>query len=145
MSVKMAKTMKEIHPDSILLFKQGTFYHAYGKDALILLYYFDYKIKTVEKNVPTCGFPQNAINRVSAKLEREKINYITVDVKNDNDIVNQEDFKNLNRFEEVLEIAKKIVNLKRRIYAIESYLLDEIKSENIHKKIIEIENILYEN
>ena len=37
------------------------------------------------------------------------------------------------------------MNLKKRIYNIESYLLEEINSENINKKIIECENIIKES
>ena len=41
---KMIETIKEIHTKDICLFKIGTFYHAYGRDAYILSYMFGYKI-----------------------------------------------------------------------------------------------------
>ena len=144
-SVTIARNMKEIHPNTILMFRQGTFYHTFGKDAILLSYFFDYQIKTVEKSVANCGFPKNAINKVLARLEKEKINYILLDVKNNNDIEDEANFKNLNNYDKTYEKAKKIVNLKKRIYNIESYLLEEINSENINKKIIECENIIKES
>lgn len=45
--VRMAKNIKQVHMDSIIvvLFKIGSFYHAYSKDSYILSYLFEYKIK----------------------------------------------------------------------------------------------------
>ena len=34
------KTIKSIHPDSIILVKVGKFYNVYGKDSYILSYFF---------------------------------------------------------------------------------------------------------
>ena len=36
------KTIKSIHPDSIILVKVGKFYNVYGKDSYILSYFFKY-------------------------------------------------------------------------------------------------------
>ncbi|MBR3162534.1 MAG: hypothetical protein IKF17_00320 [Clostridia bacterium] len=85
-SVNIAKNMKEIHPDWIWLFKQGAFFHVYEKDAIIILYFFSYQIKTLDDNMQNCGFPKKSINKVIARLEREKVNYIVLDVKNENDV-----------------------------------------------------------
>ena len=60
---KMIETIKEIHTKDICLFKIGTFYHAYGRDAYILSYMFGYKIKDLEKNYKECGFPVSAISK----------------------------------------------------------------------------------
>ena len=40
----MVKNIKEIHPDTLLLFKVGVFCESYGKDSYILSYLFDYQI-----------------------------------------------------------------------------------------------------
>lgn len=53
---KMIETIKEIHTKDICLFKIGTFYHAYGRDAYILSYIFGYKIKDLEKNIKNVAF-----------------------------------------------------------------------------------------
>ena len=66
--VNMARNMKEVHPNSILLFRRGTFYYSYGKDAQIISYFFNYQIKNAEKNIPTCGFPKNSIKKVMARV-----------------------------------------------------------------------------
>ena len=33
--IDMAKNLKRIHPDYVMLYKVGSFYHAYGKDSYI--------------------------------------------------------------------------------------------------------------
>ena len=72
--VNMAKNIKEIHPNDLVIYKVGAFYNSYGKDAYILSYLFEYRIKEVELNISVAGFPKNAISKVIARLEREKIN-----------------------------------------------------------------------
>ena len=70
---EMIKTIKEIHKNDLCMFKIGTFYHCYGRDAYILSYIFVYKMKSLEKNYKECGFPVSAINKIMAKLEILKI------------------------------------------------------------------------
>lgn len=41
----MVKAIEQIHPKDVVLFKIGSFYHAYSKDSYILSYLFEYKIK----------------------------------------------------------------------------------------------------
>ena len=57
--LNMAKTIKKIHPDFLVLYKQGVFYHAYGKDSYIISAIFDYMLKT-QQNVATCGFSERS-------------------------------------------------------------------------------------
>ena len=106
---KMIETIKEIHTKDICLFKIGTFYHAYGRDAYILSYMFGYKIKDLEKKYKECGFPVSAISKVCAKLENNKINYLIIDRRNNYDVDEKEDYKNLNRYAEFYEKANKYV------------------------------------
>lgn len=138
--INMAKNIKQVHPDFVICYKVGAFYNCYGKDAYIISFLFRYRIKTVEKNVPITGFSRNAISRVSAKLEKEKINYILIDTKNNYDVDAQEDFKNLNKYKEVLEKSKKIVNIRLRIEKIKEKLLEEQDIEKVRK----IEDIINE-
>ena len=43
----MIKEIKAIHPEYVAIVKNGTFYSVYGKDACIILYLLEYKIKEV--------------------------------------------------------------------------------------------------
>ncbi len=141
---KMIETIKEIHTKDICLFKIGTFYHAYGRDAYILSYMFGYKIKDLEKNYKECGFPVSAVSKVCAKLENNKINYLIIDRRNNYDVDEKEDYKNLNRYAEFYEKANKYVNCKKRIDIINEYLMDNIETKNITKMLSEMEEIMYE-
>ena len=48
--------------------------------------FFNYKLKTVEKNIKVCAFPVFALNKIIAKLEENKINYIAVDRRNNYEV-----------------------------------------------------------
>lgn len=141
---KMIETIKEIHTKDICLFKIGTFYHAYGRDAYILSYIFGYKIKDLEKNYKECGFHVSAVSKVCAKLENNKINYLIIDRRNNYDVDEKEDYKNLNRYVEFYEKANKYVNCKKRIDIINEYLVDNIETKNITKMLSGMEEIMYE-
>ena len=80
-----------------MLVKEGSFYHIYGKDAYIISYLFGYKIKEIE-NMNVCDFPINSINRIVAKLETNKINYLILDKRNNYDIEEIYNNKNLNTY-----------------------------------------------
>ena len=64
----VVEVVKQVHKEEIVFVKIGKFYQVYGKDAYIISYFFDYKLKKVEE-VYMCGFPESSINRVTAKLE----------------------------------------------------------------------------
>lgn len=137
----MAQNIKNIHPDYMIMYKVGSFYNCYGKDAYIASYLFEYKIRLIENNITVIGFSKNAISKVIAKIEREKINYILIDTKNNYDIDLKEEFGNLNKYNDVVCKAKEVVNIRIRIEKIEKELL---KKEN-YNKIKKIEEIIYEN
>ena len=141
----MIQTIKLIHKFDIVFIRVGTFYQVYGKDSYIISYLFDYKIKFVEK-ISTCGFPKNSINRIMAKLEELKINYIIVDKKNNYDVDLFYDNKNLNTYEKYYSQAKIYVNLKIRVNNIYDFLTKKIdeKDTNVKEIIKDIENLIDE-
>ena len=56
MGVKnIIQAVKMVHTEYIVLVKEGSFYHIYGKDAYIISYLFGYKIKKIE-NVLNCSY-----------------------------------------------------------------------------------------
>ena len=142
--ITMLKAIKEVHSKSVVLIKIGGFYHAYGKDAYILSYFFGYKIKKIEGGCANCGFPINSISKVKVKLEDSKINYILLDRRNNYEEDEKFDLKNLNKYAEIYEKARKYVNLKNRIESIYEILLDDVNKEELTEKIIRIEEIVYE-
>ena len=136
------KEVKKVHPKEIALVKVGNFFHAYGKDSYILSFLFNYKIKMIEENCSTCGFPQNSLPKVQAKLENKKIDYIILDRRNNYDVDEFVNHKNLNTYDEVFEKAHRYINLKRRIDTIYLKLINDINSEKVKEKIQYIENII---
>lgn len=55
--VNIVKAIKQIHLEYIVLIKIGKFYYSYSKDAYIVSYIFNYKLKIVEENIKVCAFP----------------------------------------------------------------------------------------
>ena len=141
---EMIKTIKEIHKNDLCMFKIGTFYHCYGRDAYILSYIFGYKMKSLEKNYKECGFPVSAINKIMAKLEILKINYILIDRRNNYEIDDKIDFKDLNEYETYYEKANIYLNYKSRIDNINSFLLENMNRKDFRKILSQIEEVIYE-
>ena len=143
--INMAKNIKDVHPDFIVCFKVGSFYHVYGKDSYIISYLFNYNIKEVKDNIYTVGFPKNALPKVISKLEREKINYLLIDTRNNYDVDEKSDNGNLNTYDEKYNISLKYIRLKRRINRISEALILDINNNNIKDKLRKIEEIIDES
>ena len=140
--INMIKTVKRIHAEDVVLVKIGEFYHAYGKDACILSFLFDYKVKNIEMNIYNCGFPVRAIAKIQAELERQKINYVLIDRRNNYEVDEWSDNKEANRYINVSERAYEFVKLKERIDNIYSYLVMDLNSKGTLEKISKIEEVL---
>ncbi len=136
------KSVKQIHKEDIVLVQMGKFYYAYGKDAYILSDLFGYKLNEFETNIYSVGFPSNSYSKVISRLEQLKINYLILDKRNNYDVLEFQNYKNLNNYNEYFEKAKKENLIKIRIQKINEYLLKNINSAHIKEKIYEIEKIL---
>lgn len=124
------KTIKSIHPDSIILVKVGKFYNVYGKDSYILSYFFNYKLKELD-GIVSCGFPIESINKIMAKLENKKINYLIVDRRNNYDVDEFYDNKNLNTYNQTYEKAKQYINSKHRVDKIYQNLIHNLNNKKL--------------
>ena len=141
--INIVKNVKKIHTDYIIIIDTGKFYYTYGKDSYIIAYLFNYKLNIFE-GISRCGFSNNSINRVMAKLEQNKINYIILDRRNNYDIDEKSDNKNLNKYEEIFKKAKVKISLQRRIEEISSYLYSQINNKEINSILNNMEEIIYE-
>lgn len=139
--ISMAKNIKQLYPNHEILYKTGAFYNVYGKDAYILSYLFNYNIKTSAENISVSGFPERSISKVKSTLESKKINYMIITPKNNYNVDEEENYNNLNRYNEIFEKAQKVVSLRKRVNNITEILLNELDIE----KIMEIEKIIYES
>ena len=141
----MAKKIKEVHPNFLILYKTGAFYKSFGKDAYLLSSIFDYNIKFIEQNIPTCGFPLNSIIKVRSKLEEKNINYMLIDQRNNYDIDISEDFRNLNKYEDEFKKAYTKVKHKKMISRIVEELMLIIDKPYFKDTIRKVEDIIDEN
>lgn len=142
--VNIVKAIKQIHPEYIVLIKIGKFYYSYSKDAYIVSYIFNYKLKIVEENIRVCAFPVFILNKIMAKLEENKINYIVIDRRNNYEVDEKFDSGNLNKYNFYLEKSKGYINQKSRIEEIYNYLVYNIGKNENNKLIKEIESLINE-
>ena len=142
---KMIEQIKEINPKAICIYKIGAFCHVYNRDAQIISFLFDYKLKELGESHKECGFPIETANKVTAKLQNSELNYLIIDRRNNYDVDEKEDYKENNKYDKIYEKAKKYVNCKKRINNISQYLKDNLESENISKILAKVEDVIYEN
>lgn len=142
--VNIVKAIKQIHPEYIVLIKIGKFYYSYSKDAYIVSYIFNYKLKIVEENIRVCAFPVFILNKIMAKLEENKINYIVIDRRNNYEVDEKIDNGNLNKYNFYLEKSKRYINQKNRIEEIYNYLVYNIEKNENNKLKKEIESLINE-
>lgn len=135
--INMIETIKLIHKEDIVLVKIGTFYTAYGKDAYIINYLFNYKLNKTQ-DIYSSSFPLPSLGKVTAILESHKINYVVVDKRNNYDVEQQSNNKKLNNYSKFLKLAKEKVNKNKRIEQIIECLKED---EEI---IEEVEKLIYE-
>ena len=49
--MNMAKTIKQVHPDYLVMYKAGAFCNIYGKDSYIMASLFDYQMKNKKRKL----------------------------------------------------------------------------------------------
>ena len=141
--INMIQTMKLVHKLDIILVKIGNFYQVYGKDAYIISYLFGYKLKKVE-NTKMCGFPLSSVNKIIATLEDKKINYLIIDRRNNYEVEERLDNKNLNNYTKCFEKAKKYISYKTRIDNVNNFLLENINKADFKDIIRKMEDVINE-
>ena len=123
--------------NSIVLYKSGKFYNAYGDNGIILHKLLGYKFVSYKNSA---GFPESAIGKVKAVLEKEKLSYVIYEKntficdykgvsKNYNRIL-KESLKNLEMEERLSRLQSKIDNftlddLEKVIEGIEDGTVEE--------------------
>lgn len=138
--INIVKNVKEVHKEYVVLVRVGNFYNCYGRDSYIISYLLGYKINILDNNIYNSSFPKSAYNKVLSILEKNKINYITLDKRNNYDVEEENNNKNLNKYNEFYEKAKKEIAKKMRIEKIYKYLL----SCNDENTIYEVEKTINE-
>ena len=57
----------------VILYKSGKFYNAFGDNGIIIHNLLGYKFVSYKNSA---GFPESAISKVKAVLEKEKLSYV---------------------------------------------------------------------
>ena len=91
-----------------------------------------------------CGFPLSSIHKVMAKLEERKINYLIVDRRNNYEVDEISDNKNLNNYIKYFEKAKRYINYKDRIDNINDFMLKNIDKNDFKNIITKMEDVINE-
>ena len=142
--IDTVRIIKKVQQGNIVMFKIGKFVYCYGKDAYIMAYIFKYKIKLLEQNVYVWGFPKDKINKIIAKLENNKVNYLVLDRKNNYRVDEESNNKNSNRYDEYLEKAVNYVKRKNQIDKIYDILLKNVEKDEIDEIIKAIKKVINE-
>lgn len=135
------EAIRKVYKDTVIIVKTGNFYNVFGQDAYILSYLFGYKLNRIYNDIITTGFPKESINKVMAKLEQKKINYLVVNKSNNYEVDEKCINNNLNTYKKVLIDAKSYINAKLRVENINKYLLKNLDNKQL---IEEIEKIINE-
>ena len=101
-----------------------------------------YKLRTIEENIVTVGFYENAKSKVISILENKKINFLIVDRRNDYEVDEKSDNKGLNNYKNIFEKAHEYINLKNRLDKIYILLADNLLKKETKKTIFEIEELI---
>lgn len=142
--IDTVRTIKKVQQGNIVMFKIGKFVYCYGKDAYIMAYIFKYRIKLLEQNVYVCGFPNDKINKIMAKLENSKVNYLVLDRKNNYRVDEESNNKNLNKYDKYLKKAVDYVKRKNQIDKIHDILLKNVENDEIDEIIKAIKKVINE-
>ena len=141
--VNVVSEVKKVHQKELILISIGKFFYAYGKDAYILSYIFEYKLMKIEQeNVYSCAFPKQSYPKVTAKLENLKINYIILDRRNNYNVDEKSHNRNLNNCQKYFGKARLTINKKIRIERINKYLLNNLENEQIYTILKNVEEVI---
>lgn len=143
--INIIRNVKQIHPEDVVLVSVGNFYYSYGKDAYILSYIFKYKLMKIKDfDIFSCAFPKQSFPKITAQLENNKINYIIVDRRNNYEVQEKSENKNLNTYKKWLEKSQKYFSVKIRIDNIYDYIIKHIEDDDVKEKIKKMEQIINE-
>ena len=68
-------------------------------------------------------------------MEQKKINYLILDRRNNYEIIEKSDNKNLNKYDKFYEIGKKKKVMQMRVEKIRSYLLENMEDKELIERI----------
>ncbi len=76
---EMIEILQKRHKEQIVLCRNGNFYIAIGKDAILLNKILGLKLTCMKPEICKVGFPQNALDKYTNLLLNKRYNYILYD------------------------------------------------------------------
>ena len=133
-------SIKTVHKEAVIIIRTGNFCNVYGQDAYIISYLFGYKLRRIQNNILSTGFPKEVINKVMSKLEYKKIDYLVVNKKNNYEVEEKSINNNLNTYKKTNIDAKSYISAKLRVENINKYLLKNLNNKELIEKIEKVIN-----
>lgn len=113
----------------VCLRKIGGFYHVFDNDAIIIHYFFNYKIQNKKT-----GFPISALVKVKNLLEEKSISY---NIDNEDEV----DFKGNNEYDLYLKKGELLIKKEYRLRHIDE-CLEEMNEKQLGKLLRIIEKYI---
>lgn len=116
----------------VILYKSGKFYNAFGDNGIIIHNLLGYKFVSYKNSA---GFPESAINKVKAVLEKEKLSYVIYE-KN----IFIEEYKGINKnYNRILKESLKKIKMEERLNRLQTKL-DNFTIDDLEKVIEGVED-----
>lgn len=118
--------------NSVILYKSGKFYNAYGDNGIIIHNLLGYKFVSYKNSA---GFPESAINKVKGVLEKEKLSYMIYE--KDAFVL---EYKGINKnYNRILKESLKNLEMEERLSRLQSKL-DNFTLDDLEKVIEGVED-----
>lgn len=116
----------------VILYKSGKFYNAFGDNGIIIHNLLGYKFVSYKNSA---GFPESAISKVKAVLEKEKLSYVIYE-KN----IFIEEYKGINKnYNRILKESLKKIKIEERLNRLQTKL-DNFTIDDLEKVIEGVED-----
>ncbi len=116
----------------VILYKSGKFYNAFGDNGIIIHNLLGYKFVSYKNSA---GFPESAISKVKAVLEKEKLSYVIYE-KN----IFIEEYKGINKnYNRILKESLKKIEMEERLNRLQTKL-DNFTLDDLEKVIEGVED-----
>lgn len=116
----------------VILYKSGKFYNAFGDNGIIIHNLLGYKFVSYKNSA---GFPESAISKVKAVLEKEKLSYVIYE-KN----IFIEEYKGINKnYNRILKESLKKIEMEERLNGLQTKL-DNFTLDDLEKVIEGVED-----
>ena len=127
-SISEIEEVKEMNPKYLVFAKVGYHYFVRDEDSYIISYLFGYKLKENCKGKKYYSFQTTSGKKIFSKIEKENVNYLIYDSKDENKIIEIFNFKEKNRYKEVLDMSLRYKKQKERV---DNLFQDVLKYANI--------------